>query len=516
MAIQNSLNIDQLLKTTSAVTFAGLTLNGDMTLTAGAIDVDLVDNNASAISFDAADKAGILEIVTTDGSEGVNFSGFIAVDTISEKTGANGVVIDSVTMKDGDIDMTAAAHSIAANIGANNLTIAGSSSTVIIPGNLTIQGTTTTADTDNLNVKDKNILINDGGSASSAGGAGIDIEEDSSVTGYAKVSSGRGEWEFKAPGNAGILTVDINATKTITVAGALNIEADSVINQDLSSDASPSFTQVTVGNTGLVVGSSTPFSDSSGTLTLQNIDALDATTEATIEAAIDTLANLTSIQSQTVTLSGSLTVSGASDINQDLTTDASVTFANVTMATAGALRTSTSDTNTLLLQAYDVDGTAYTTFMTLTAGNTPTCVLSGDVTGTTQSAADNSTKLATTAYADAAASGTTYYTFSEVTGTTQAASVNYSYIANNAALVTITLPATASIGQKVRVLGKGAGGWKLAQNASQTIYFGDLATTTGAGGYLASTDDHDVVEAICITANNDWIIANSQGNITIV
>lgn len=47
---------------------------------------------------------------------------------------------------------------------------------------------------------------------------------------------------------------------------------------------------------GLQIGSSNPFSDSTGTLTLQNVDALDATTESTIEAAIDTLANLTSIQ----------------------------------------------------------------------------------------------------------------------------------------------------------------------------------------------------------------------------
>jgi len=63
-----------------------------------------------------------------------------------------------------------------------------------------------------------------------------------------------------------------------------------------------SATSVTVGNTGLIVGASTPFSDSAGTLTLQNVDALDATTESTIEAAIDTLANLTSIQGRTVTL----------------------------------------------------------------------------------------------------------------------------------------------------------------------------------------------------------------------
>lgn len=55
-------------------------------------------------------------------------------------------------------------------------------------------------------------------------------------------------------------------------------------------------------DTGLQVGASVPFSDTAGTLTLQNIDALDATTEATIEAAIDTLANLTSIQGRTVTL----------------------------------------------------------------------------------------------------------------------------------------------------------------------------------------------------------------------
>ena len=50
----------------------------------------------------------------------------------------------------------------------------------------------------------------------------------------------------------------------------------------------------------------------------------------------------------------------------------SVTFANTTLGTGGAIRTSTSDTNTALIQAYDVDGVAYTTFGTLTAGNTPT------------------------------------------------------------------------------------------------------------------------------------------------
>ena len=45
---------------------------------------------------------------------------------------------------------------------------------------------------------------------------------------------------------------------------------------------------------------------------------------------------------------------------------------SATFPTAAGLRTSTSAGNTLLLQAYDVDGAAYTTFATLTANNTPT------------------------------------------------------------------------------------------------------------------------------------------------
>lgn len=52
----------------------------------------------------------------------------------------------------------------------------------------------------------------------------------------------------------------------------------------------------------------------------------------------------------------------------------------LTLSTGGAVRTNTSAGNTLLLQAYDVDGTAYTTFATLTANNTPTFNLTTAVT----------------------------------------------------------------------------------------------------------------------------------------
>jgi hypothetical protein len=46
---------------------------------------------------------------------------------------------------------------------------------------------------------------------------------------------------------------------------------------------------------------------------------------------------------------------------------------SITPVAGSAVRTATSDTNTLLFQAYDVNDTTYRTFGTLTAGNTATC-----------------------------------------------------------------------------------------------------------------------------------------------
>ena len=107
-------------------------------------------------------------------------------------------------------------------------------------------------------------------------------------------------------------------------------------------------------------------------------------------------------------------------------------------------------------------------------------------------------------------------TWNEVTGTSQSAAVNNGYITNNVALVTVTIPTTASVGDVVRVAGSGAGGWKVAQNASEIIHFGNQDTTTGTGGSLASTNRYDAVELVCIVADTEWVVASSIGNLTVV
>jgi hypothetical protein len=108
------------------------------------------------------------------------------------------------------------------------------------------------------------------------------------------------------------------------------------------------------------------------------------------------------------------------------------------------------------------------------------------------------------------------FSWTEVTGTSQAMAVQNGYVANNAALVTLTLPATASIGESMQIVGKGAGLFRLAQNAGQTVHIVSSSTTTGAGGSLTAIEQYASMEIICITANTDFVIVDSIGNFTVV
>ena len=89
LTVEDDSRINQDLTSDASVTFAGVTSTGDITLTGQATDVDLIDNNASALSFDASGKNGILEIVTTNDAEKVKLSGGLEVE--AQVTASGGV-----------------------------------------------------------------------------------------------------------------------------------------------------------------------------------------------------------------------------------------------------------------------------------------------------------------------------------------------------------------------------------------------------------------------------------------
>lgn len=106
--------------------------------------------------------------------------------------------------------------------------------------------------------------------------------------------------------------------------------------------------------------------------------------------------------------------------------------------------------------------------------------------------------------------------WNEITGTTQAMSQDQGYVPNNAAQVVFSLPVTASFGTIINIVGKGAGGWKVTQNAGQNIQLGSTSSTVGAAGYIESTNQFDSIELLCTTANTTWtVIGGPQGNITV-
>jgi hypothetical protein len=153
----------------------------------------------------------------------------------------------------------------------------------------------------------------------------------------------------------------------------------------------------------------------------------------------------------------------------------------------------------------------------LTAGQIPIGTTSGDPVGAQLIAGTNISITSVSGSITIAASNLDAFAWNNVATGTQALAVNQGYITNNgASLVTYTLPATAAQGTEIAVAGFSAGGWMIAQNASQLIHFGNQVTTTGTGGSLSSTNQYDQVLLLCVVANTTWVVLNAVGNLTYV
>ncbi len=101
----------------------------------------------------------------------------------------------------------------------------------------------------------------------------------------------------------------------------------------------------------------------------------------------------------------------------------------------------------------------------------------------------------------------------EITGTSQSAAINTGYVANNAGLVTITLPANFSLGDVITIVGLGAGLWSLVANTGDIINFG--SNPTSAGGSITATNRYDTIEVVGVVTNTTWVVRTSIGNLTV-
>jgi len=157
------------------------------------------------------------------------------------------------------------------------------------------------------------------------------------------------------------------------------------------------------------------------------------------------------------------------------------------------------------------DGTLLANIETLTgdAGGAvgPDAVFNVDIVGgvgitTTGNPGTNTITIATTAVVTP---------WTREAGAAVAMAVDSGYIPTNAGLTTFTLPAVAAVGDYLEIAGEGVGGWTIAQNAGQSINFGNLVTTVGVGGSLASTNQWDTIRMVCRVANTGWSVLSNVG-----
>lgn len=133
--------------------------------------------------------------------------------------------------------------------------------------------------------------------------------------------AGDGTWKTPA-GSGDVSKVGTPVDNQIGVwTGDGTIEGDTALTFDTSTDT------LAVGESGkFAFGAVNVLDDTSGTTTLSNIDAIDSTTKSTVQTAIDTLANLTSVQGHTVTLTGAFIRSGAHSLTMTTTGTTTVTL----------------------------------------------------------------------------------------------------------------------------------------------------------------------------------------------
>lgn len=93
--------------------------------------------------------------------------------------------------------------------------------------------------------------------------------------------------------------------------------------------------------------------------------------------------------------------------------------------------------------------------------------------------------------------------------------VDNGYFANGGSSLTFTLPTSAGTGSTFRIAGMSASGFSIAQNAGQSIVWGNLTSTTGVTGGISSGSKGDSIEIVCNVANTGFQVVDSNGDLAI-
>ena len=107
----------------------------------------------------------------------------------------------------------------------------------------------------------------------------------------------------------------------------------------------------------------------------------------------------------------------------------------------------------------------------------------------------------------------TGFSWTDVTGATQTFAASNGYITDRGGGVTYTLPASGTLGDTIKIVGK-SGIATITPNANQQILIGSVSGSVGVTGTCVATNAGDCIELICTTsgASTVWRADSVIGN----
>ena len=263
-------------------------LDGSTAGTVVASKAVVVDSNKDITGYRNITLTGELDAATLDVSGDIDVDGTTNLDntdidgslTVDGAIDFNATTLDIDATDDIDIDTSDTTGGIAIGTANSGVPISIGHTTsevtvndnMTVTGNLTVSGTTTTVNSTTVSIADPIFELGASGSDDNLD-RGLKMKYNSSGAKVAFMGYDDSDGKFAFIPDATDTSSVFSGTQGTLKA---NIEVAS-------------------GGSGFKVGDSYPFSDNSGTLTLTNIDDIDATTEATFENAIDSLSNLVTV-----------------------------------------------------------------------------------------------------------------------------------------------------------------------------------------------------------------------------
>ena len=167
---------------------------GTSSTTGTVTSVAVSGSNGITVSGSPITGAGTISLGLSNLANSVLANDDVTFGTTSVALGGSSTSIAGLTA----LDFAAGDRTIGASIGANNLTLAGSTSTVVIPGNLTVNGTTTTVNSNQVNIGDAILTLNADETGAPSQNAGFEVERGTSANVQFIWNETDDRWDFGA------------------------------------------------------------------------------------------------------------------------------------------------------------------------------------------------------------------------------------------------------------------------------------------------------------------------------